>query len=116
MTFEIKRKGAETIANKRPPGFMIYEENIKLLDTVPDEQAGRIIKAVSSFYVSGELPTLTEPIEQAVVNTLIESVIKDAAKYAETCEKNKENALKRWHGEEEGKERGTVSIISRINA
>ena len=88
-----------TIANKRPPGFMFYEETIKLIHTVPEEQAGRIIKGIASFYVTGEMPTLTEPLEQAVVNSLVDVSEKDAEKYAETCEKNKQNAEIRWNKE-----------------
>lgn len=89
----------EKIANKRPPGFMVYEENIKLLDTVPDEQAGRIIKAVASFYVTGETPELKEPIEQATADAMIEKIIRDAAEYAKVCEQNAQKADKRWHPE-----------------
>ena len=87
------------IADKRPPGVMLYEETIKMLHTVPEEQAGRIIKGIASFYVTGEIPTLTEPLEQAVVNSLVDVIEKDAEKYAETCEKNKQNAEIRWNKE-----------------
>lgn len=87
------------IADKRPPGVMLYEETIKMLHTVPEEQAGRIIKGIASFYATGEMPTLTEPLEQAVVNLLVDVIEKDAEKYAETCEKNKQNAEIRWNKE-----------------
>lgn len=91
------------MAKKRPPGFMLYEETTKLLSSITDEQAGRIIKAVCSFYVTGEIPSdLGEPIEQAVVDGIIEGVIKDAAAYSQKCERNAENARRRHRDKDVG--------------
>lgn len=89
------------IANKRPPGVMLYEETLELLHTVPEEQAGRIIKGIASFYVTGEMPTLTEPLEQAVATSIINSIIKDAEKYAEICEKRSQNIKSRWENQKQ---------------
>ena len=93
------------IADKRPPGVMLYEETLELLHTVPEEQAGRIIKGIASFYVTGEMPTLTEPLEQAVSKSIINGIVKDAEKYAETCEKNTQNIKSRW-AKENQKQKG----------
>lgn len=87
------------MARKTPPGFMVYEESANLFSSIPDVQAGRIIKAVCHFYLSGEIPKLSKPIEQATAQAMIDKIIKDAAAYVTKCETNTRNINKRWHND-----------------
>lgn len=90
------------MARKTPPGVMVYEESINVLSSLPDAQAGRIIKAVCSFYLTNKIPKMRSPIEQATTQMIIDKVIKDAAAYVRICDQNTENARRRWHDDTEG--------------
>lgn len=89
----------EKIANKRPPGFMLYEESIKLLSSMPENKAGEIIQAVCRLYETGETVEMEDPLYNAILTGIIEKMARDAADYAKTCEENARKANKRWHPE-----------------
>lgn len=67
----------------------------------PDEQAGRIVKAIGTYFLTDELPALENPMEQAVLNVIFEKTVENEAKYAAACEMKRQGAMKRWHTEEE---------------
>lgn len=102
------------MARNIPPGFMLYEESIKLLSSMPTEKAGEIIQAACGLYLDGTVTEIKDPLYKAILEGVTDKMTRDAADYAKKCEQNKEKALKRWHGEEERNERGTISTIRRI--
>ena len=87
---------------RRPPGFYVYEEQAKILADIPDDQAGRIIKAICTTFLTDEIQSLKEPIEQAILSLFLEKLQRQQADYLRKCEQNKEKAQKRW--KKEGKQ------------
>lgn len=75
----------------RPDGFVLYAHSLKVLQVIPDEAAGRAIKAVCSYFSDGQ-----EMPEDPSMEYLAYSVLKldvDAAldRFKETCDRNREN-------------------------
>lgn len=50
--------------------------------------------------MTGELPVLENPMEQAVLNVIFEKTVENESKYAATCELKRQAAMKRWHDED----------------
>lgn len=75
----------------RPDGFVLYAHSLKVLQVLPDEAAGRAIKAVCAYFSDGQ-----EMAENQSMEYLAYSVLKldvDAAldRFRESCERNREN-------------------------
>ena len=85
------------MTRKQPPYFKVYEEEAKLLQSVPDELAGRLIKAACTFHLNGEVTEFDDALEQATFNTFLEKIARGHAEYIKTCEQNREKAKKRWN-------------------
>lgn len=85
-------------AKKRPPGLLIYEEFVKILCDAPDDQAGRIFKALGNFFLTGEIAPPENPLEQGVFNVVLEKLIENEAHYSKVCDERQKAANKRWHG------------------
>ena len=83
----------------RPAWFKLFRHQKALIDSVPDDSAGRAIKAVFQYFENGEVPTLS-PLEFAVFSSIKPYVDESFEDFAETSRKNRENVQKRW-----GKER-----------
>lgn len=83
----------------RPAWFKLFRHQKALIDSVPDESAGKAIKAVFQYFENGEVPTLS-PLEFAVFSSIKPYVDESFEDFAETSRKNRENVQKRW-----GKER-----------
>lgn len=73
----------------------LFHSDINALSVLSNEQFGKVVRAVADYIDSGIEPQL-EPIELISFNLLKESALRSADKYKERCEKNKENAQKRW--------------------
>ena len=75
--------------------FILYENWAIMLSKMPDEEAGKLIKAICSYELSGEC------IEDGSSVSAVFSMIKvkldeDKKKYEETCQKRKEAVKTRW--------------------
>ncbi len=71
---------------------MIWEEDQKLIIELPDEQAGRILKALLAFRLNDDLIVLENPLEQAVLSQLTEKAHRDEVSYMETNRQRSETA------------------------
>lgn len=76
---------------KKPPGIMLYYDDLEALATMPDEQLGRLIKAII-----GQTETVPPEIRFAY-EFLRQKMDRDAEKYARICEQNAEKMRSRWN-------------------
>lgn len=86
---------------KERPGFMIYFDRLSFLDRLDDAQCGQLLRAMVDYSKDGVVPILDDvPLEVAwdVVRPMLD---KDVDRYREVCEKNRENAIKRWQFQKE---------------
>lgn len=75
--------------------FVLYKDFNSTIQKLSDEQAGKLIKAVYEFNLTGIVPELDFTLD-IVITPLIEQFKRDHAKYQARCNRNKENAKKRW--------------------
>jgi hypothetical protein len=76
--------------------FILHKDSLSVLDEMTNEQAGKFIKAIFEYQISGKLPPLDFGLKMAA-SPFINQFKRDQEKYKEKCRKNKENAKKRWN-------------------
>ena len=74
----------------KSPGFMLYYDDVACLASMPDEQVGRLIKALADEEenVPAEL--------RAMYLLLKNKVTRDEERYAKICETNRRNSVAYW--------------------
>lgn len=91
----------------RPAWFKMFLHQKALIDAVPDETAGKSLKAVFQYFDTGELPEL-DPMAFAVFATIKPYVDESFEDFERTSEKNRENVQKRWNKEKSDATTGTI--------
>lgn len=74
-----------------PDGFCIYRGALKTLCLLPDEKAGRVIKAAASLFLEGTQPQELELAEQMAFTVIEEDIVKAIQKHEAICDRNKKN-------------------------
>ena len=67
----------------------MYDNWSRLLCGMPDEQAGKLIKAICSYKI-GEYEATNDPVIDAVFNMIREKLDEDSAHYESVCQKRAE--------------------------
>jgi len=75
-------------------GFQLYYDYRGMCDALTDEQAGQLLKAIFA-HEAGEQPELDGALKGIYI-LLANQLDRDSEKYIKKCDKNKENAQKRW--------------------
>ena len=70
-------------------------EWLPLISTLPDEEAGKLIKAIAQHSMTGDEPDLS-PIMTGIYQMMIMSIDENAQKYEERCKKSSTSAQARW--------------------
>ena len=79
----------------RPSWFKMFGNHKALIDSVPDEVAGRAIKAVFQYFDTSEVMEM-EPLAFAVFASIKPFVDESFADFQKIREKNAKNIRKRW--------------------
>ena len=79
----------------RPSWFKLFLHHKSLIDAVPDEVAGRALKAALRYFDIGEVAEL-DSLTGAVFAALKPDVDSAFADFQATSEKNRQNIQKRW--------------------
>ena len=77
--------------------FLIYDDWGDLVETLPDEDKGRVFSALFRFSATGEVGDLSNPAADMLLKVMIKQLRDDKEKYDRKCEKNKENSAKRFN-------------------
>lgn len=82
------------MAEKKPPGLNILYKSLSFLPKMPDEDAGRLFKALYNFGDSGDIPDFADEYTPLglTFQTLSQQIEENNNKYAEKCRQNAENA------------------------
>lgn len=83
-----------------PDWFKFSVQNDAIIGALPDEQAGRVLKAALVYFKTGEVPPL-DPVEQIVFVAVQRDIDDSKRAYEEQRERNREKARKRWQGSSE---------------
>ena len=81
---------------KRPTWFKLFHHHRALFDSVPDEVAGKAIKAAFAYFDDGECPRDLEPIAFAVFSTIKPYIDESVEDYQKAVENGKNGADARW--------------------
>lgn len=76
--------------------FMLYKNWKALFDSLTDEEAGQLIKALFCFACDGDTPELDRLISGMFL-MMTQQMNADGAKWEKKCERNAENIRKRWN-------------------
>lgn len=79
----------------RPSWFKLFLHHKSLIDAVPDEVAGRALKAALRYFDTGEVVEL-DSLAGAVFAALKPHIDEAFADFQATSEKNRKNIRKRW--------------------
>jgi len=76
--------------------FMLYTDNASFLETLSDEQAGILFRAVFDYHLGREV-NIPCPVCSALFPILRAQFDRDEERYQAKCAKNKENIKIRWN-------------------
>lgn len=76
-------------------GFIVYKDLHAVVDELTDEQAGQLFRGMIKYFSEGIEPKF-EGVLKFVFIPIKQQLDRDAEKYVEKCEKNRENIKKRW--------------------
>lgn len=75
-----------------PTGCMFFGDSLNLLSYLSDAEAGKVIKAVVRYYLTGEEPSgLEQTGERMACDALRGNVDRSLERYREICERNRAN-------------------------
>lgn len=80
---------------KRPSWFKMFLHQKALIDSVPDETAGKALKAVFLYFDSGEVQEL-DPLTFAVFASIKPYIDESIDDYTDSVESGRAGAKKRW--------------------
>ena len=79
---------------KESKSFILHKDSLDILNELTDEQAGQLFKAIW-LYQNGEQIELS-PLLRIAFTPFKNQFGRDVAAYQERCQKNSDNAKKRW--------------------
>jgi len=77
-------------------GIIIREAHREAWESLPDEQAGKLLKVLLEYQFDAVLPTNLSPELRLAFNFMRPVVDKDRADYQETCRKNAQSSREYW--------------------
>ena len=84
-----------TPTNKK--SFILYSDQITMINELSNEQAGCLLKHIYA-YSTGLPPNITDPTVKIAFMSIKITLDRDAEKYKEKCEKNRENVNRGRYG------------------
>lgn len=81
--------------------FMIYYNWQHLFNSLSDEKAGQLLKALFVYVIDGVVPSYEDDALQGIFDYMSNQLAIDREKYEAICEKNAASAAKRWHGDKD---------------
>ena len=81
--------------SKEKKGFIVYDDIMEVVKRLTDEEAGQLLKGLLNYSISGQDPKFKGVLEFVFI-PIKQQMDRDAEKYEAKCEKNRENANKRW--------------------
>lgn len=77
--------------------FVVHKDSLNILEELTDEEAGKLIKAIFKYQVTGEVEKLERGLH-FIFTGFVNQFKRDQEKYIHKCEVNKENRTKKSSG------------------
>lgn len=81
--------------SKDQKGFIVYGNHEEILDRLTDEEAGKLLKAMTKYFNHGTEPKFDGALEFVWI-PIRQQMDANAEKYEAKCQKNKESIQKYW--------------------
>lgn len=78
------------------PGFMFYFDWQHILRALSDDQRGKLVLAMVDYAQREQMPHFDDPVTAMAWNALWPRLDEDSRRYAETVNKRRDAAVKRW--------------------
>lgn len=79
----------------KPDGFVLFGPALKSLLQLPDDSAGRVMKAAANFFLSGENPGDLDLAEKIVFSLFLSDINDSLSRFRDVCDRNQRIADKR---------------------
>jgi hypothetical protein len=96
-------------SNMTKKTLILFTELKEVFDTLSNEQAGQLIKAIFEYEQTNILPDL-EGLLKIVFIPIRQSIDRNRIKYENVCDRNKENIGKRWNKNNTKNTNGKIGI------
>ena len=84
--------------SKEQKGFIVYGDIKAVIDELNDDQVAQLFRGMVDYFVDGKDPKFTGVLKFVWI-TVRQQMDRDMQKYEKRCERNRENARKRWESE-----------------
>ena len=81
--------------NKEQKGFIVYGDVKDVVDELDNEQAGELFRGMIDYFVNGTEPNFSDVLKFVFI-PIKQQMDRDAGKYIQRCNKNRENVKKRY--------------------
>lgn len=96
----------------RKDSFILYNNMFDMIEELSNEEAGELIKSVFQYSINGGIPKFEKgSIKSVVFKSIKNSIDINTEKYIKRCEKNSENAQKRWNQEKNIEEDSRIIYV-----
>lgn len=75
--------------------FIVYHDILPLLEALGDADKGKLFEAMVRYSATGEVVELPKSLQLAFI-TVKTTIDRNAKNYEVTCQRNRDNAFKRW--------------------
>jgi hypothetical protein len=72
--------------------FVLHEDSLTVLDSLTDEQAGQLFRAMRTYHLTGEIPE--DLLLKVALMPFINQWKRDLIQFEKVCERNRNNGLK----------------------
>ena len=79
--------------------FILYYDLKEVFDFLTDEEAGKIIKAVFRYEISGEEEHFDDRMMASTYKRITDNLDRNKVKYKQVCEARREAINQRWHSD-----------------
>ena len=84
------------MTEKKPSSMVIHLDEAEIVRYLSDRDRGRLLLALIDYAQDGALPEGFKGSLSMCFDVLRRSIDRNVKRYQETCERNRQNAMKRW--------------------
>ena len=96
-------------------GFIVHLDTKPQWDMLSDQQAAALIRALLSYAINGEQLETEDGMLKIAFSFMSQQIDRDAEKYKAKCDRNAENAKKRWENKDADASGGMQADASNAN-
>lgn len=84
------------MAQKKPDGFVLYPEHVRVTKLLSDDERGRLLLAIAEYADISCVPHGESDAFMTCFELMRGGIDRQREKYADACERNKRNIERRW--------------------